>query len=105
MVRGARVVSMWEFVQVFMDPSNTSPRILGVDFGSARTGLAVTVDRGCRVATSVGEVKVPPRKAYVRQACTLLRKVAALRWPRMSCQPRMPAASSQHTTTPRWRHR
>lgn len=75
--RGARVVSMYEFVQVFMDPRNTAPRILGIDFGTARTGLAVTVDRGCQVATSVGEVTIPPRKAYVRHPCTLARTGSA----------------------------
>ena len=51
-----RVLSLREFARVFLDKSNTSPRIMGVDYGEKRTGLAITADPACRVAVAVGEV-------------------------------------------------
>ena len=56
---GAWIHSRREFAMDFMDPQNTRPRILGVDFGARRTGLAVTVDAACRKATAIDEIAVP----------------------------------------------
>lgn len=55
----AAVCSLREFARRFLVPSNRAPRILGVDYGDRRTGLAVTIDPACRVATALTEVARP----------------------------------------------